>query len=186
MAKRRLTSDSKTPKSAHNGRKRGADTSARRPAKSVPAARDRTDGKLSAPVPRPFPKTRLTSAELDEFKDLLIQKRHQLVGDVDKLENEALRKNRSDAAGDLSMMPIHMADIGTDIYEQEFTIGLMEGERRMLKEIDAALLRIKQGTYGVCMGTRRQISKERLRAKPWAKFCVAYKRYKERPRRRMP
>ncbi len=131
-----------------------------------------------------MPRTRLTPEELEFFKTLLILQRRKLVGDVDSMENEALRKSRTAAAGDLSMMPIHMADIGTDNYEQEFTIGLIENERDILKEIDAALQRIVDGCYGICEATHKPISKARLRIKPWARYCIAYKRSQERTGRR--
>jgi len=143
-----------------------------------------TNGKAATPAIKPMPKTKLSAAELEQFKEMLLEKRRQLAGDVDSMANEALGKNRSTAAGDLSMMPIHMADIGTDNYEQEFTIGLMEGEQETLKEIDAALLRIKNGTYGVCEATHKQILKQRLRAKPWARFCIKHKRSEEQGKRR--
>ncbi len=121
----------------------------------------------------------MKSEELEEFKQLLLRIRGQLSGDLLNMQDEALKKNRSDACGDLSMMPIHMADIGTDNYEQEFTIGLIENEQETLKEIDAALMRIENRTYGICEATRKPIRKTRLRAKPWARFCVEYKREQE-------
>jgi RNA polymerase-binding protein DksA len=74
------------------------------------------------------------------------------------------------------MMPVHMADIGTDTFEQEFSIELMEGERKLLKEIDEALQRIEEKTYGICEGTGKAISRARLEAKPWAKYCVEHAR----------
>jgi RNA polymerase-binding transcription factor DksA len=72
-----------------------------------------------------------------------------------------------------------MADIGTDNYEQEFTIGLIAGERETLKDIDAAIERIDQKTYGICLATHKPISKARLNAKPWANYCLEYKRAQE-------
>ncbi len=158
----------------------------RRP-KTVNAAAPLPDTRADlekVPDDLPLPKTTLGSEELDTFKCLLLEKREQLVGDVVTMEAEALKKNRSDAAGDLSMMPIHMADIGTDNYEQEFTIGLIQNEQEILKEIDAALARIENGSYGVCEATRKPIGKTRLKAKPWARFCVAYKRAQEENGRR--
>jgi RNA polymerase-binding transcription factor DksA len=126
-----------------------------------------------------LPKSPLTIEDLERFRQLLVIKRRELLGDVTHMEDEALRRTRSDAAGDLSMMPIHMADIGTDNYEQEFTIGLIAGERDVLKEIDSALQRITDGTYGVCLATHKPISKARLKIKPWASFCVEYERANE-------
>ena len=92
------------------------------------------------------------------------------------MENEALKKSRLDAAGDLSSMPIHMADIGTDNYEQEFALGLLDSERKLLREINEALQRIEDGTYGICEGTGEPIPRARLEANPWARYCVAYAR----------
>jgi len=122
----------------------------------------------------------MSRAECEPFRRLLLEKRAQLAGDVNTLQNEALSRNRQDASGDLSNMPIHMADLGTDNYEQEFTLGLIEGERKVLQEIDEALERIKRGTYGVCVATGRPIGKARLKAKPWAKYCYEYTLAQER------
>ena len=129
-------------------------------------------------------RTSLTPEDSEFFRHLLLDKRGQLLGDMSTMENEALRKSRTDAAGDLSMMPIHMADIGTDAYEQEFTIGLIENGKQVLDEIDAALERLRKGTYGICEATGKAISKARLKAKPWARYCVAYERAQEENGRR--
>ena len=124
-------------------------------------------------------KTRLTADDTERFKQTLLEKRKEIVGNVNEMEDEALKKSRLDAAGDLSSMPIHMADIGTDNYEQEFALGLMDSERKLLKEIDDALQRIEQGTYGICEATRKPIAKARLEAQPWARYCVEYARMLE-------
>lgn len=134
--------------------------------------------------PEQMPPTKLSDAELEAFRRVLLAKRQQLVGAVSTMENEALRKTRSDAAGDLSMMPIHMADIGTDNYEQEFTIGLIANERELLREIDDALDRISRKTFGVCEATHKPITKARLKAKPWARYCLEYKKSQEQSHRR--
>lgn len=127
----------------------------------------------------PVPRSSLSTAELDRYRRMLLAKRDQLLGAVTHMENEALGKSRSESAGDLSQMPIHMADIGTDNYEQEFTLGLIANERETLKEIDEALVRIDAGTYGVCLGTHKPISKARLDARPWARYCIEYHRQQE-------
>jgi DnaK suppressor protein len=118
----------------------------------------------------------LTAADIEHFKQMLLEKRGEILANVNEMEDETLKKSRLDAAGDLSSMPIHMADIGSDNYEQEFTLGLMDSERKLLKEIDDALQRVEQGTYGICEGTGRQIQKARLEAQPWARYCVEYAR----------
>ncbi len=126
----------------------------------------------------------LTRKDIAQFRELLIEKRSQLRGDVRHMQNEALGTNRRDAAGDLSNMPLHMADLGTDNYEQEFTLGLIEGEQTLLREIEEALQRIESGTFGVCQATGKPIGKARLRAKPWAKFCYEYTLQQEQRRQR--
>ena len=124
-------------------------------------------------------KTHLTPKELAHFQSLLLEKRAELIGDVNSMEDEALQKSKLSASGDLSTMPIHMADIGTANYEQEFALGLLDGERKLLREIKDALQRIEDRTYGVCEGTGREIPKARLEANPWARYCVEYARMVE-------
>jgi len=119
---------------------------------------------------------KLSVADVEHFKELLLAKRRELVGDVNEIHNEALRKSRMDAAGDLSAMPIHMADMGTDTYQQELDVGLIDSERKLLRQVDEALDRINQGTYGTCLGTGKSIGKARLEAKPWARYSVEYAR----------
>ncbi len=132
----------------------------------------------------PTPKARLSAADLEHFRELLLRKRREILGNVSEIEGEALRKSRLDASGDLSSMPIHMADLGTDNFEQEFSLELMDSERRLLEEIEAALNRIQTGTYGICEGTGKPISKARLEAQPWARYSVEYAKMIEEGRAR--
>ena len=124
-------------------------------------------------------KRRFSAADAKHFRELLLQKRREILKNVTEFEDEALRKSRLDASGDLSCMPIHMADLGTDNYEQEFSLGLMDSERKLLREIDNALGRIEDKTYGICQGTGKPISRARLEAQPWARYCVEYARMLE-------
>jgi RNA polymerase-binding protein DksA len=125
-------------------------------------------------------KKQLKSADIKHFKQLLLEKRMEILNNVSEIEGEALKKSRLDASGDLSSMPIHMADLGTDNYEQEFALELMDSERKMLREIDEALERIDEKTYGMCLGTGKPIPKARLEAQPWARYCVEYARMLEK------
>lgn len=113
-------------------------------------------------------KTRLTAKELRSFRNLLLIKRAEIIGDLDAMEAEALRSG----SGDITHMPIHMADIGTDTYDQDFMLNLAETERRRIREIDEAITRIDNKTYGVCQMTGKTIPKSRLNAKPWAKYTI--------------
>jgi len=116
----------------------------------------------------------LTAEEIQHFRELLLKKWAEIIGDVSSIENEALKKSRIDAAGDLSSMPIHMADMGTDNFEQEFALGLMDSDRKILAEISDALGRIDEGSYGICEGTGKPIPRARLEANPWARYCIKY------------
>ena len=116
----------------------------------------------------------LTAEEIEQFRKVLWKKRMELLGDVDHMSEGALDNNRQDSAGELSSMPIHMADLGTDNYEKEFTIGLIESDRKLLKNIDRALIKVKEGTYGVCEVTGRFIGRARLTAKPEARYHIEF------------
>lgn len=121
-------------------------------------------------------KTKLSKKDLDKYRDLLIQRRREIMGMVSGLETEALRSS----GGNLSNMPVHMADVGSDAFEQDFTLGMAATEREMVVQIDAALQRVADRTYGVCQSTGKTIPKTRLNAKPWAKFTVEAARAAER------
>lgn len=128
---------------------------------SPPEARD-------ADAPPASAKTKLSDVELEHYRELLLTKRSELAGDLSAMEAQALKSN----GGDLSHMPIHMADIGTDTYDQDFMLSLAENERQQLREIDAALQRIADGSYAVCQLTGKPIPKTRLNAKPWARYTI--------------
>ena len=93
--------------------------------KKKTAAKKKTSRKTRTRASRTAP---LTKEEIVGFRMLLLEKRAELVGDVNYIENEALRKSRGEAAGDLSSMPIHMADVAGDYYEREFTLSLVESK----------------------------------------------------------
>lgn len=114
--------------------------------------------------------------ELEHFRDLLLAKRREILGDMSAMEREALR---SSGGSNLSTLPIHMADMGTDNYEQEFTLGLVETERRLLREINLALAKIQNGSFGICEGTGKPISKARLEVQPWARYSIEYAKQME-------
>jgi RNA polymerase-binding protein DksA len=114
----------------------------------------------------------MNRTELKEYKERLLTLRARMVGDVNQLRENSLRKSRSEANGDLSSMPIHMADIGSDNYEQEFSLSLMENEGAALAKIQTSLERIEDGTYGACEECGAKIPKTRLNAIPYANLCI--------------
>ncbi len=177
-ATKKVTKKKVTKKVTKKATKKTTKKTTKKAAKKATKKRSVARSKVVATVQRKAPKKRtekrLSAAEVEVFKDMLLEKRRELIGDVNTIENEALKKSRLDASGDLSSMPIHMADIGSDNFEQEFMLGLMDGERRMLGEISEALKRIADGSYGICQGTGDVIARPRLRAKPWARYCIEY------------
>lgn len=136
----------------------------------------------NAPTPEPDKKarkpvkTKLSKKDLDHYRTMLLIQRAELVGDLSAMEAQALQAT----GGHLSHMPIHMADVGTDTFDQDFLLGLAETERQRLREIDAALKRIEEKTYGICQMTDKVIPKTRLNAKPWAQYTIEAAREIER------
>jgi DnaK suppressor protein len=114
----------------------------------------------------------MKKADMKVYKERLLLLRARLRGDVNKMAEAALSKTRSEASGDLSSMPIHMADVGSDNYEQEFTLSLMQSEEETLDQIEAALERIEDAVYGSCVECDGRISKQRLNAIPFTPFCI--------------
>lgn len=114
----------------------------------------------------------MKAAETKAFKAVLQAMRARLRGDVTTMADAALRKTRSESGGDLSRMPIHMADIGSDAYEQEFTLTLMATEEDTLGLVEQALERIRGRRYGICEECDGVINKKRLEAIPFAPTCI--------------
>jgi len=125
--------------------------------------------------------TSMKAAEMKPFKAALETMRARLRGDVSTMADAALRKTRAEASGDLSSMPIHMADIGTDAYEQEFTLSLMASEEGTLELVELALERIRSKTYGTCEECGSVISKKRLDVIPFAAMCIRCAEKQEQP-----
>src|SRR5687767_12131447 len=90
---------------------------------------------------------RFSEDELRAFERLLQRRRGILMGNVRRLEDEACRKG-ADAAGDLSTMPLHPADMATDTQQQDMSLLFMENENVRLQDIEEALERIKEDRFG--------------------------------------
>ena len=114
----------------------------------------------------------MKKSEAKVYKERLLSLRARLRGDVNAMADAALNKTRSEASGDLSSMPIHMADVGSDNFEQEFSLRLMENDEDALAQIETALERIEEGLYGVCAECAAKIPKARLNAIPYTPYCV--------------
>lgn len=110
--------------------------------------------------------------DLKVFRELLLKKRVELTKGIEHIANDALKTSQKDAAGDLSAYSIHMADMATDNYDREFSLGLADNEQKLLHRIEAALEKMDNKTYGVCEVCGKKISKLRLKAVPFAEMCV--------------
>lgn len=114
----------------------------------------------------------LKNDELEAFRRALLLLRSRLRGDLDKMTDEALRRDQPDSSGNLSNVPLHMADVGTENYDQEFTLGLIENEQETLELVNAALDRLARGRFGRCEECGEPISKPRLQALPYTRHCI--------------
>ena len=122
----------------------------------------------------------MSAAQLREFRERLLKYRAGVLHDLGAIEKEALEAN----SGDISHMPIHMADVGSDVYDQDLRLGMAASERQRIIEIDDALVRIAKKNYGICQSTGEPIPLPRLRAKPWAKYTKDAAERVERMNRR--
>jgi len=107
-----------------------------------------------------------SDSELKQYQDNLLAKRTQMKKEIATLQNKAVPDNRHlrDKAA------VDIAEMDDEILTQLFTQGVIDGKRVIIREIDRALERIKNGTYGICMVTNRMISKTLLCSMPWAKY----------------
>jgi RNA polymerase-binding transcription factor DksA len=115
---------------------------------------------------------------------LLIDLRNHVTGQLDQHTEETLKRSAKDDAGDLSSYGQHMADAGTDTFDRDFALSLLSSEQEALSELEAAIQRIKIGTYGICEGTGKPIAKERLLAVPFTRFSAEAQKEIERNRYR--
>ena len=111
-------------------------------------------------------------ADMRSYRKVLEQLRSRLRGDVNTMADAALGTNTDEPSRNSSTMPVHMADIGTDAFEQEFTLTLMENEEDTLQLVEEALARIRQKSFGTCVECEGIISKKRLKALPYAPTCI--------------
>jgi DnaK suppressor protein len=123
---------------------------------------------------------KMTKKELAQYREKLLVQREKISGEVGRLTKDYLRKNSMDSSGDISSHPFHMADAASGSFDTEFNIGLASNEQKLLYEIDQALRRIDEGTYGTCETCGEIISKNRLKAIPFAKYCIKHQESQEK------
>ena len=116
---------------------------------------------------------KLTPAEIDRFKQLLMGLKNELSGDIDRLEADAFGHDNEKVSMD------NLADIGSDSFAQEFSLELLQRDEATLAEIGDALSRLRDGTFGQCESCAQWLGKARLSAVPYARFCIDCQRLEE-------
>ena len=119
-----------------------------------------------------------------KYYELLLELRNHVRDELDLHTADTLKHSNSEDAGDLAHYGNHQADAGTDTFDRDFALSLVSSEQDALNEIEEAILRIKDGSYGVCEVTGEAINKERLLAVPFARFSLEGQQEYEKNARR--
>ncbi|MBO7542774.1 TraR/DksA C4-type zinc finger protein [bacterium] len=117
-------------------------------------------------------KTKLPKEVLLKLQKALLKKRARLMGNVEKLEEESFMNSQKDFSGDISGYKTHIADIGSDASGMELMLGLASNQQKLLQQVNEALARIEDGTYGFCQMCGKPIPQARLEAIPEAELCL--------------
>ena len=123
---------------------------------------------------------KLTKKDAKIFTELIIKKKEEVLDSIKHVSDDTLKKSQRDAAGDISSYTLHMADVASDTYDREFSLGIASGERKLLYELEDALKKIDDGEYGTCELCKKSISKTRLKALPYARLCLSCQRAQEK------
>lgn len=116
-------------------------------------------------------KKRLLKKELKFYKEKLLEFREEIMQEVRKISEDVIRKSPIEASGDLSSHTFHIADVASDNFERDVFLNLASSEMDLVREIDSALARIEEGSYGFCEACNNPIPKQRLKAIPYVRLC---------------
>lgn len=125
----------------------------------------------------------MTREDLAKYKKLLLRKKEEVLEAMKHIEKDTLSRSQRDASGDLSGYTLHMADIATDSYDREFSLGLATNAQRILYEIEEALKRVQEKRFGNCLVCDKPILRRRLNAIPYASLCIECQAKEEKKRR---
>lgn len=125
-------------------------------------------------------KKKFNKKELEYFKKIIFKIKEKILDEIKRISEDTLKKSQKDAAGDISGYTYHMADVASDTYDREFSLGLASNERQSLYELDDALKKIEEGTFGICEECKSLISRTRLKVVPFARLCVRCQEKKEK------
>ena len=116
--------------------------------------------------------------DVERIRSGLIERKRRLATTMGKLSGDAIQNNPREL-GESSSVPQHLADLGTETFEQDRDLELAERASVEITEIDEALERLKAGTYGTCEVCEQPIPPERLSALPYASLCTRCKAEQE-------
>jgi DnaK suppressor protein len=126
----------------------------------------------------PKPLKNKNSSVTEQHRTRLLRLRARLRGEMDRMADAALGQGR----GETSTLPIHLADLGSDNFEQELTLSLVGSEKAALDQIELALQRLGDGSYGTCEECGKKIPEPRLEAIPYTTVCVRCAEIQEQQR----
>jgi DnaK suppressor protein len=115
---------------------------------------------------------RMAKKDLNKYRALLIKEREKIGGGISHITQDTLKTSQRESSGDLSGYSFHMADVASDNYEVEFSLGRASDEQNIMYTIDEALKRVDEGSYGNCTSCGKQIPKKRLNALPHTELCI--------------
>ncbi len=116
-------------------------------------------------------KNKKEAKKWDSYKKLLLKIKEDMISDIKQISS-ASTQSQKDATGDISGHALHMADVATDMYDREFNLGLASNDREVLYQIDSALKRIEDNSYGICRECKKNIAIARLKAIPYVETCL--------------
>ena len=125
----------------------------------------------------------LTKEQIKQLRQLLITERAKLADEIKSIAHDVSTSPR-EASGDLSAYTVHMADMAADTYERELSMNIVSSEQELLYQIDDALKRLDDGSFGICQQCTQPISMSRLKAVPYASLCISCQRTKEQKNKR--
>jgi len=175
-AKKKVAAKKPAPKQAKKPVKKPAPKAVKSAKKSPKKAAPVSAASKSGPQ-------RMTKKQLEHFRTKLEKEKNRVLEEMTDLQQGSLKTSISDASGENSRYSYHLGDVASLSYGREFSMGLSERQQKYLEQIDEALGRIEEGTYGICKVTGEPISIERLEEVPVAKYSVKGKEQLERMRR---
>ncbi|MDP8260647.1 MAG: TraR/DksA family transcriptional regulator [Candidatus Gygaella obscura] len=123
---------------------------------------------------------KMNKADLKKHKEILLKRKEEIVEQIEHISRDTLKLSQKDASGDISGYAYHMADLATDSFDREFSLGLASNERQLLYEINDALRRVEDGSFGKCSACDKPIPKTRLKAIPYSKLCLKCQKLQEK------